>query len=187
MNKFQLFSIFVILFTFPNYGQSNISELETENGKLKTELSEKETKIKDLTKEIEYYKQTLELIDSKITADDKDVTFKINSVNGNSDTGKVIVEGILINNGALRQIQGKKANAIDPKGNSSMSYKVKFGDAIRIEKVLKDIPTKFNVELEQMEEGTPMIKALIIDFHSKAGYKFDDLNVIFKNLNIDWK
>lgn len=187
MTKIQLFTIIAIILTLKTYGQSTVSQLETENENLKLELTKRESTINDLTKEIEYYKQTLELIDSKISAENKDVTFKINSVKGNSDTGKVIVEGILINNGALRRIQGRQANAFDPKGNSTMSYKVKFGNASSVEKVLKDIPTKFNIELEQIVDGTPMIKALIIDFYSRLGIKSDDLNVVFKNLNIDWK
>lgn len=187
MAKIQLFTIITIIFALKTYGQSNVSQLEAQNENLKLELTKRESKINDLTKEIEYYKQTLELIDSKISAENKDVTFKVNSVKGNSDSGKVIVEGILINNGDLRRIQGRQANAFDPKGNSIKSYKVKFGNASSVEKVLKDVPTKFNVELEQIVEGTPMIKALIIDFYSRLGIKSDDLNVVFENLNIDWK
>jgi len=181
------FTFFMMFLALSTYGQSDASQLEEQNEKLKTELLNKENVIQNLKKEIVYYKETLQLMESKISSEDKEVTFKINNVQGDSTTGKVFVEGILINKGATRRIQGWKASAFDPKGNGIMSYQVKLGKYNSIEKLLKDVPTNFNLELEQIVEGTPIITALIIDFYSRIGTKSDNLNVVFKNLRIDWK
>jgi len=186
MNKIQL-TIFAVFLAINTYGQSEAAQLKEQNEKLKTELIKKETLIEDLNKQIVYFKETLELIESKISTENKEVTFKINTVQGDSATGKVLVKGILINNGVTRRIQGWKANAFDPKGNGIMSYQVKLGRDKSIDKVLKDVPINFNVELEKLVEGTPIITALIIDFYSKIGIQSDNLNVVFKNLSIDWK
>lgn len=194
MKKMNLLTYVLILSTTIVLGQTNCTELEADNASLKSELITKDgiittqnVTIDQQKKEILYYKETLALINSKITTENKEVTFKINSVTGNSDTGTVMIEGILINNGVLRSIQGHKANAFDPKGNGIMSYKMTVGNETRIAKLLKDIPTKFTVELNEIVSGTPIITALLIDFYSNVGYKKDALNIVFKNLNVHWE
>lgn len=150
-------------------------------------IVEKQNKISKLESEIEYYKKTLNLFNSKISTENKNVTFKINSVIGDSNTGKIIVEGILINNGIIRSIQTKRVKAFDPKGNGINKFKMSVGNETRIEKLYKDVPIKFTIELEQIIEGTPIIKALIIDFYSNVGYKRDGLSIVFKNLSVKWR
>ncbi|MCI2230023.1 hypothetical protein MC378_12665 [Polaribacter sp. MSW13] len=164
-----------------------IENLKNENEKQKTIVDIKENEILKLKEEIKYYKETLNLFNSKISTKYKDLDFKINSVIGNSNTGKIMVEGIFVNNGVLRSIQGQKAKIFDPKGNGVNSYKVLVGNEKRIDKLYKDIPTKFSVELEQIIEGTPVIKSLMIDFYSRLGYKSDDISIVFKNLTVKWE
>ena len=161
--------------------------LKNENEKQKIIVNTKENEISKLKEEIKYYKETLNLFSSKISTKYKDLNFKINSVIGNSNTGKIMVEGIFVNNGVLRSIQGQKAKIFDPQGNGVNSYKVLVGNEKRIDKLYKDIPTKFSVELEQIIEGTPVIKSLMIDFYSRLGYKSDDISIVFKNLTIKWE
>lgn len=193
MKKLYLFTILSFLLASIAYGQVDCSELESKNEKLGLDLTKKEQIISNQTetiskqeKEIQYYKESLDLLSSKISTVNKDVTFKINSVVGDSNSGIVTIEGILINNGVLRSIQGQKAIAFDPKGNGLPTYKISVGNETRIEKLLKDVPTKFSLNLEQIVVGTPMLTALIIDFYSNVGYKSDALNVVFKNLDVTW-
>ncbi|WP_324023508.1 hypothetical protein QSV08_11665 [Maribacter sp. BPC-D8] len=187
MKKLQLLSILTLLFISSAFGQIDTKELESENQKLKAEIVIKKETISKLEGEVNYLKETLDLIDSKISKDEKDVSFKINLVEGDLDTGKIIIEGILINNGVVRSIQGQKANAFDPKGNGINSYKVKFGDVAKISKLLKDVPVKFNIELDPISDAPPILKALTVYFYSNVGYKKDPINVVFKNLNVIWK
>ncbi|MDO6473304.1 hypothetical protein [Maribacter sp. 1_MG-2023] len=194
MKNTQLIIGFVLLFLVNGYSQSNNTDYKSEVDNLKKELTTKDNiivsqndKMDKLEKDIEYYKETLNLISSKISTKDNDVTLKINSVVGNSNSGVVNINGILINKGAVRPVQGQKAYATDPQGNGIMSYKLKIGGLSRVDKVLKDVPTKFTIELEQIVEGTPMLASLIIDFYTRSGYNKDKLNVTFKNLNIIWE
>ncbi len=169
-------------------------KFKNETKKLKATLNVKENEITQLNnqvikldEEIKYYKKTLNLINSKIETKFKDVDFKINSVTGNSNTGKITVKGILINKGVLRSIQGKSSKIFDPQGNGINSFKVLVGNETRIDKLFKDVPTKFSVEIEQVIEGTPVIKILMIDFYSNIGYSSDNINIVFKNLSINWE
>jgi hypothetical protein len=206
MNLTKLIFSSLVFSSLISFGQQSISEtskteLLKENTELKVQnekhksiiileenkISEMNNQISKLNKEIKYYKETLNLFSSKIETNYKDVNFKINSVVGNSNTGKIMVEGILVNNGLTRSIQGYKSKVFDPKGNGIDSYKILVGNGTRIDKLYKDIPTKFSVELEQVIEGTPVLKALMIDFHSNVGYKSDKINVVFKNLSIKWE
>ncbi|MDF4221503.1 hypothetical protein PXC01_07895 [Maribacter sp. M208] len=186
MKKLQLLSILTLSLISSAFGQLDSKELVSENQKLKADITLQNKTISKLKGEVDYLKETLSLIHSKISKDEKDVSFKINHVEGDLDTGKIIIEGILINNGVLRSIQGQKANAFDPKGNGINSYKVMFGNVVRISKLLKDVPVKFNIELEPISDAPPVLKALTVNFYSNVGYKKDPINVVFKNLNIIW-
>ncbi|WP_340158333.1 hypothetical protein [uncultured Maribacter sp.] len=194
MKNTHLFTGFVLLLLVNGYSQSTSTDCKSEIDNLKEELISKDNiivsqneKIDKLEKDVAYFKETLKLISSKISTNDNDVSFKINSVVGNSNSGVVKITGILINKGAVRPVQGQKAYATDPQGNGIMSYKLKIGGLTRVDKVLKDVPTKFTIEFEQIVEGTPMLASLIIDYYTRDGYKKDNLGATFKNLNIIWE
>lgn len=174
-----------------SFSQDNCEEKVTIlNQKLEVKSNEifglKQTVAKQL-KEIGYYKEVLELLNSKIVSESKDVEFKINTVKGNQDTGVVVIEGLVTNKGVLRSIQGHKINVTDAKGNGNISYQITIGDQTRLDKLLKDVPTKFVAELEGIVAETPMLKAIILNFYSRSGYKKDDLEAIFKNVTITWE
>ena len=187
MKKILLVHSIILLSTTFSFAQEDCKTLQAELTKKDQTLAVQKNTINDQLNKIQYYKEALNLLNSKITAESNEVSFKINSVIGNSSTGIIKVEGILINNGPVRSIQVQKANSFDPKGNSAMSYTMKLGNDIRIAKLLKDIPSKFTVEIKELAEGTPLITALIIDFHSSIDYKKNDLNVVFKNLDVSWE
>ncbi|QTE22015.1 hypothetical protein [Polaribacter cellanae] len=164
-----------------------IENLKNENEKHKRIVNIKENEISKLKKKIKYYKETLSLLSSKIEATDKNVNFKITSVNGNTNTGEIVIEGIAINKGILRTLQGKSSIIYDPKGNTTRGYKMSFGEVTRIEKFHKDIPTKFKLLVKEIVPKTPMLKSVNIEFYSTIGYKNDHLYIVFNNLRIKWK
>jgi len=187
MAKSNLLNYLLLLSTITIFGQVDCKELQSKLTKTNKINSSQITTITKQEIEIQYLKETLNLVNSKISSKNKGVLFKINSVIGNSDTGKIIIEGLLVNNGVIRSIQVSNANAFDPQGNGMMSYKMSVGSQMRIGKLLKDIPTKFTIEFSEVALETPVITALIIKFHSNVGYKNDALSVIFKNLNVSWE
>ena len=151
-------------------------------------ISVLKNRVEILEKEIEYYKETLDLLNSSMTAQDQDVEFKINSVIGNSNTGQIVIEGILINNGVLRSIQGWQSNAFDPQGNEIRALSgVSVGAGGRIAELHNDIPAKFRVEFKNTIPKTPMFRSLTIKFYSSVGIYSADLSVMFRNIPIEWK
>lgn len=193
MKEIKLVIILVVFSATAVYGQAKKISLEETNKKLNTELNSKNQiitfksdSITELKKQILYFKETLALLNSTISAENKEVSFKINSVMGSSKTGKITIEGLLVNRGILRSIQGQKAVATDPKGNGTITYNMTVGNTIRIEKLLENVPTKFTLELEKLPVNIPVIKSLIIDFYSTVAFKSDPLNVVFQNLEVNW-
>ena len=188
MKKLQKLSLLTILSITPLFAQEDCTELKVDLTNKEAEIVKQQNNISKLENDIIYYKETLKLLNAKISTETKNVTFKINSVIGDSNSGEVIVEGILINNGALRMIQAFRGAAFDPKGNGIKKNKMSIGnDGIRVDKLFKDIPTKFSLTFTQIIEGTPMIKILMAEYISRLGKKSDNLEVVFKNLPIQWK
>lgn len=173
----------LLIFSFNIFSQAKANKTES---KLDSIIQAKDAEIEKLKKEIEYYKQTLNLFNSKIESENKDVTFKINSIVGDTSTGYVTIEGILNNNGVIRSLQTHQTELIDAQGNTATIYDMSLGDDIRLEKLRKDRPVKFTVTIKTIIEGTPVIKSLTMKFHSSVGFKDDPIEVVFTNLSIDW-
>ncbi len=190
MNKAVILIILAVFCLKTSFGQEDCSELKNQLAQKEATIDNQKKEILRLKKDIEYYKETLDLLDSKTSTENKNVSFKINAITGNTNTGEVVIEGILINNGPLRSIQKQKSENFDPKGNKETTYNMTIGgDDTRIEKLYKDVPTKFAVSFKQTTEETPMIKILTMTFYSKIAntYKNDNIEVVFKNLPIEWK
>jgi len=181
MKKITIFIVFAI-FCLTSVAGQNSTNTETKD----ETISKLQNEVSKLEKEIEYYKKTLDLLNSKITAQDQNVEFKINSVIGDLNTGKVTIEGIVINNGVLRSLQGHQANAFDPQGNEIQTFDVIAG-ADRIKELQKDIPAKFKIVFKSTVPNTPILKSLNLKFYSWVELKQADVSVTFRNIPIEWK
>ncbi len=176
----------LFLFSYTN-AQENCAALKSTLSQKESIIATQNSTISKLTKDVEYYKETLNLMSSSISMVEKDVSFKINSVIGNSSTGKVVIEGILVNNGVVRSLQSQQSNATDPQGNRSTSYVMSLGGETRIPKLNSEVPLKFMIEYSDIKPNTTDIKQLVMTYFSMVNYKKDDISVTFKNLSIDWK
>lgn len=185
--KIQLLTASVFFLFARSYAQENCAILKNTLSQKESIITNQNNTISKLTKDIEYYKVTLNLMSSSTSTIEKDVNFKINSVIGNIVTGKVIIEGILINSGAVRSLQVQSSNSIDPQGNISKSYKMTLGGETRLPILNSDVPVKFSVEFSDIVPNTTDIKQLVMNYFSMINYKKDDITVTFKNLTIDWK
>ena len=146
-----------------------------------------QNQVAKLEKEIEYYKKALNLQNSNVTAEDQGVEFKINSVNGNLNTGIIVIEGILINKGVIRSIQGREANAFDPQGNEIRTIAVSVGAGGRISELNREIDVKFRVEFKNSISEVHIFRNMTIKFYSSVDYKSSDISVTFRNVSIEWK
>ncbi|MFV0591641.1 MAG: hypothetical protein ACK5M7_09670 [Draconibacterium sp.] len=193
MNKTVILIILAVFCLKTSFGQEDCTELKNQLSQKEQIITKQLSDIKEknatidnqkieilrLKKDIQYYKETLDLLDSKISTENKNVSFKINAITGNTNTGEVLIEGILINNGPLRSIQKQKSENFDPKGNKETTYNMTIGgDDTRIEKLYKDVPIKFAVSFKQLIEETPLIKILTMTFYSSIAntYKVTSKN-----------
>ncbi len=190
----KVISILVLFIAINIYGQDNCQKLKAENEKLNTELKQvkdvnviQRTKIENLKKELTYYKETLELLNTKDIKKSEDIIYRINSVKGSSDNGIITIEGLVENKGAVKSFQGQSNELTDPKGNNYIAHaslvvgKNSFGDIRRIDKFQKNIPTKFSISFKEIKEEMPVIKALVIKIYNKQN------PIIFKNLPVTWE
>lgn len=172
---------------FNAYGQ-NCNEIREENKKLKQENVEKDNQIDKLGIEIAYFKEALDLRNSKTTNQNQDIVFKINSVEGNIDQRSIVVQGLIENNGTVSRFQIKGVKIIDPKGNEYKSHNVHLGsESIAVSDFQKDIPLKMSLKFESVKSEFPVAKALIVEFYNRTGFNDRNPNVIFKNLDVNWK
>ncbi|MDO5666090.1 MAG: hypothetical protein Q4G63_12675 [Bacteroidia bacterium] len=150
-------------------------------------ISELEVKVTLLSKEVDYYKETLKLMNSNVEATEGNVTFKINSVTGDKASGKVKIEGIAVNGGDVRTLQPQSALSYDPQGNETTIYEMTLGTSGRIEKFERDVPVKFSVEYTNVPVDTPVFTMVKISFFSTLGFNSDDIQITYRNLPIVWR
>ncbi|NJB35291.1 hypothetical protein [Croceivirga sp. JEA036] len=193
MKKIQLLGILMTLLISSLQAQTDCSELKSKNEKLISELTEKngilsvqKERIEKLESEINYYKETLNLLNSKITGEGNNVIFKINSVKGKTDLGKIIIEGLIENKGAVGKFQSKSIELTDPQGNIYKSSKVSFGGESYLPQFQKNLPVKVQIEFDKIIDESPIMKAMVWSIY--GGQRFGaSYTVIFKNLAVEWE
>ena len=146
MKKLLLSVIFTLSLLSNSIAQTSSSELQTINEQLNAELTKKseiitnqKEQISKLESELDYYKETLDLMNSKIIVKQDDFVLKINSVIGQSSTGTIRIEGVVENKGPQRTFRSYRSKTLlyDPKGNIYKAYKVKFGDLDHLQEFQK--------------------------------------------------
>jgi hypothetical protein len=149
-----------------------------------------QNRVSELEKEVEYYKQTLNLLNSKTTATDKNVDFKV-TVIGERNTGKITVEGILVNNGVTRSVQRDFAQLFDPQGNERNTRDIVLGNGnIRLDELHREVPVRFSVEMGHITPETPILSALTIRLlsnYTSTPLRSDNLSVMFRNIPVEWR
>lgn len=185
----------MLFFQAINLLSQDIASLEAKNQKLETKINTKNREIQSLNtslekskEEVNYLKETLGLINSKIESENQGITFKISSVEGDSDQGTVKIKGLLENIGSVSNFQVIHINIVDPKGNEYISHNVKLGsNKSMIIDFQKNVPLSFVFTIESIIEEFLMVKAMTINFYNRKGFTDKNPNIIFKNLEVSWK
>ena len=155
---------------------------------LNSQIIDLDKKVEELEKEIIYLKETLRLMNSKLTAKEEDFEFKLTSVNGNEVSGKITIEGIVSNTGLDRKLQLASAEIVDPRGNVYKAKNMNFSNyGIMIANLPNDVPVKFTIEFEEIprDPGMSVIKAFIpYIYRPSPGRGTAPLH--FRNLEIQW-
>lgn len=186
MKTFKLFSVITIFCLTATYSQKDCSDIKTELNEKNKIVATQKKNISKLESDIQYYKKTLELLNSKITTEGNNIVFKINSVVGKSDLGKVLIKGLIENKGAVGKFQTKVTELIDPQGNRYKSYKITYGGERHLANFQKNIPVKFKIEFDGIIDEVPVLKVLNWEVYGSriSGRSY---NVMFKNLPITWE
>jgi hypothetical protein len=187
----------LIILSILSFGQINaqqtpdelkieISKLESKVQKMSIEIDNKKNIIEKLNKENTYYKESLYLINSEPKVEKNNFEFKITSAKGDIKTGKVYITALVENKGLAVKFQPNKSDFTDPKGNNYSSFNHKVGKFSYIEKLQKNVPTKFIFEFDKVIEQIPMIKSLTMFIYNpnKLGRKFD---FYFSNIPVIWE
>ncbi len=187
MKKIQFLSLLMILLHATTYGQQNCDELQSELKNKEEIIAGQKVNISKLENEISYYKEALNLLNSKIAIEQDDFILRINSVTGKSDNGIVIIEGLVENKGILRAFrpQSYKTLIYDAKGNNYKASEIKFGNLDNLQEFQKNLPIKFSIVFNKIGEEMPVIRNLTLVVANRTGSEYQ--NMIFKNLPVSWE
>jgi len=193
MKKKDIFGILTILISSIAFGQSDCSEFESKIESLNLELTQlqelsttQEETIDELKGDIEYFKETLNLLESKIVIEQDGFVLKINSVAGRRSNGTVTITGLVENTGVLPAFRPRefKTMLYDAKGNIYKASKMSFGNLDNLQEFQKNLPVTFSVVFDKIGEEMPVIKNLTLVFNNRTGYEYG--HMIFENLDVIW-
>lgn len=158
---------------------------------LKNEFENQKTEIYELTKQNNYYKETLDLLKplSKVFANNLELSI-INAVGIKLD--KTVSISYLYKNTTSevrRYFQPMKSYFVDPRANQSQTFDV-FANSnrARVDDIQPNVPMKGILKFRVEEIDFPMIKHLNLTF-AYVGKEIgkNEVSVNFQNIPITWK
>ncbi|MCD9854527.1 hypothetical protein LUD75_07405 [Epilithonimonas sp. JDS] len=160
---------------------------------LKNELKNNKEQILELSKQVDYYKETLSLLKPIRTVNIDGMKLDIVKVNGTKLSKTISVTFIYQNteSTARKSFQCEEAFLIDPQGNQFQTSEVLVAPnkRIRAQNILPEIPTKatmtFSVaDLKQTD--FPIIKILTLKVYAKDN-KSNPYSAVFENIPVVWE
>ena len=147
--------------------------------------------IAELTKQNQYYKETLELIKPLATTTANNMEFSIVKAVGNSKDKTLIVEYLYknISPDIRKYFQARDSYFVDARGNQSETYEAFANNTKnRVENIQPNIPMKGIIKFKIEELNFPMIKLLNLRFAyiGKELSKVDE-KITFQNIPVIWK
>lgn len=165
---------------------------KTNCSQLEQELTNKTSQIDQLQKQVEYYKETLDLLKPISTVSLDGMTFSITKAIGSvkNKTINFIFTYQNTDSTDRKFFQCEQAFGIDPQGNQLQSYEVFVGanNGIRVENIKPNIPTKATLIFKTTEINFPIIRILKIKIYSNDSLKNGTTqDLIFENIPLTWE
>ncbi len=186
-NVKKVLSVLGVFVAISVFGQTDCQELKVENEtinkelvKVKGEKSVLFNRVSELEKQVVYFKEALNLLNTKDKLESEKIIYRINLVKGSLDNGTITIEGLIENKGAVKRFQGQVNVVVDAKGNSYKTYGMTLGGDTWIPKFQRNLPTKFSIVFKEIVDETPIIKSLSIKAYNRK-------TVVFKNLSVNWE
>ena len=147
--------------------------------------------IAELTKQNQYYKETLELIKPLATTTANNLEFSIVKAVGNAKDKTLTIEYLYKNTSSdiRKYFQARDSYFVDPRGNQSETYEAFANNTKnRVENIQPNIPMKGIIKFKIEKLNFPMIKLLNLRFAyiGKELSKVDE-KITFQNIPVTWK
>lgn len=147
--------------------------------------------IKELSRQVHYYKNLLNLSKAVRSSAFEDVQYTINQVTGSKKDGTILVRFTYrnLNDHPRKILQCEKAVIVDTQGNQHQTNQVYLspnGGKILASDVLAKIPYQGAMVFKKSTAYFPVIKALMV-----YAYPLDNLTspkpVVFENIPVIWE
>lgn len=177
----------MLMFTLAQLHAAQLSDCIELNKKIDIHQLE----IDELSRQVIYYRNTLNTAKAIRSATFEDIQYNINQVTGSKKDGNILLRFTYKNlQGDTRKIlQCEKAVIIDPQGNQNQTHQVYLspnGGKIIANDVLTKIPYQGAMVFKKNTSYFPVIRALIVYV-----YTIDNITnpkpVVFENIPIIWE
>ena len=186
-------NLFTFLFvTISTLGYSQKSDCS----EVKKELQISKTYSTQLSKEIEYYKETLSLLKPIRTVVVDGMELNIIKIVGSKKDKSLTITFVYQNKDSETRsfFQCEQAFLLDPQGNQFQTYDVFVGpnNGIRAEKIIPSIPIKASITFKttnpsiQIDPSIPTIKILTLKVYAK-NHMDSPYSAIFENIPVTWE
>jgi len=165
---------------------------ETDCSSLKTELEKSKEQITELSNQVNYYKETLNLLKPISIAKTDGLEFNITKAVGSKKDKTITITFIYknIDMEIRKSFQCFQSYFTNPQGEQYQNYTVVVGanKGIRVENIHPDIPTKGEVAFKVDESPFPIIRILTIEFTSRNSIKSGlKQTANFENIPVIWE
>lgn len=187
--KIAISSVLLVLVQILSAQKSDCSEI-------KTELQNNKVQNAELSKQVEYYKETLNLLKPLRTVNVDGIELSITKIVGSKKDKSLSVTLVYQNKDSETRsfFQCEQAFLIDPQGNQFQTFEVYVAPnkGIRAEKILPNIPTKATITFKTTDPTNPIhptiptIKILTLKVYAK-NHMDSPYSAIFENIPVVWE
>lgn len=173
-----------------------LSAQKTDCAEIKTELQSTKVQNTELSKQVDYYKETLSLLTPIRTVNIDGMEINITKIVGSQKEKSLSVTLVYQNKDSETRsfFQCEQAFLIDAQGNQFQTFEVYVSPnkGIRTEKILPNIPTKATITFKTtdptnpIDPAIPTIKILALKVYAK-NHMDSPYSAIFENIPVVWE
>ncbi len=149
-------------------------------------VKELEAKVQSLQAQIDEYQKALKIKDAKNYTMFENIKFSIESVEGNEDTGEVIVTIKGYNNGPDNKIYVDEGRIIENSGKNYKSYQCRVNDGSSAGTFYKDTPGSLKITFSKVQNSPSRFSNLILTIKTFE-HLLSPQEIKFRDIPVTWK
>ncbi len=181
MKKLALYLAFITL-SLNIQAQNNQQKIK----ELETTIQNLNARVESLTRDNDEYKKALNIKNAPNYKMFENIKFSIESVEGNEDTGEVIVTIKGYNNGPDNQIFVEKETIIDNSGRTYKSRDCSVNNGNYSGTFYKDTPGSIKITFTKVENSPSRFSNLILKIKSFE-HLYNPQEIKFRDVPVTWK